>query len=429
MWRGDVYEEIKRDNRRLIKEGKPPESMIDILSIVEHPAFQQFYDELMEEGLVGEVDEKDDATSSTGDLISIGLREGFAAFDFSIPFILREREEELASKELDVMTLPVFPLQVVRLKSQIGKGDTFRSTDVQTGTQFGDYRVDGGVMTATGYNEYLARMARRISECLSAPVTASSKAFANISAFPFLQVNLPQLAGWVDAFIRRRLFDGVFDPNHDENWRLLLLAPVVEHIIREFGRRLPELTEMETGTPPELGQRALSEVDKLTVREGYSVPVTKCIYERLPYPSRNGGLEKAFIEAAQNDATITAFCKINEQKHVFLRLRYVKHDGLPGYYCPDFLVRTTDAIHLVETKAQQMISHPDVQRKQCAAIAWCARINELSQEDRAGRTWHYSLVGEDLFHEFRSKGASLEELLDFTRLRPKATIAPFLALS
>ena len=111
--------------------------------------------------LFAEASPTDGGTRSTGDLISVGLREGFEEFDFAIPFVLCEREEELVQRQLDVMTLPEFSMPVAQLKKQIGKGDVFRSTDVQTGTQFGDYRVDGGVMTATGYNDYLGRMARR----------------------------------------------------------------------------------------------------------------------------------------------------------------------------------------------------------------------------------------------------------------------------
>ena len=244
--------------------------------------------------------------------------------------------------------------------------------------------------------------------------------FANISAFPYLQVNLPTLTGWVDDFIRRRLFDAEFDPHADENWRLLKLDPVANHIIKEFGRKLPELTATETTAPAEVAQRRLSEVQKLNVREGYSIVSPKSIYERLPYPSRNGGFEKAFIEKAIPDATVEAFCKVNEQKHLFMRLRYVKENGLPGFYSPDFLVRTATGIYLTETKAQDMLTHADVVRKQRAAVAWCERVNELPRKERAGREWHYALVGEALFYEFRSKGASLAEVLNFARLRPKA---------
>ena len=53
MWRDPEYADIKRENRERINRGEEPGSLIDILSIVEHPAFQSFYDELMREGLVG----------------------------------------------------------------------------------------------------------------------------------------------------------------------------------------------------------------------------------------------------------------------------------------------------------------------------------------------------------------------------------------
>src|SRR6202012_5458738 len=100
----------------------------------------------------------------------------------------------------------------------------------------------------------------------------------------------------------------------------------------------------------------LSEVQKLAMREGSSLAVGKSIYFRLPYPSRNGGLEQAFLEASERDASVHAFCKINEQKHTFARLRYIKEDGLPAFYSPDFFVRGNGTIYLVETKAQGQIT-------------------------------------------------------------------------
>jgi type III restriction enzyme len=281
--------------------------------------------------------------------------------------------------------------------------------------------VDGGVMTATGYNDYLARLVKRISDSLHAPVTKSSKVFANISKFPFLQVNLPQLSAWVDEYIRRKLFASEFEPLADENWRLLWLDPVTSHIIQTFGRKLPELAENETTAPPEIRQRWLSEVATIRVRESSSIETPKCIYERLPFPSRNGGFEEAFIGKANGDATVEAFCKVNEQKYFFMRLRYVKENGLPGTYWPDFLVRTKTGIWLTETKAQDQLIHADVIRKKTAAVAWCERLNELPPEQRSGRAWNYCLLGEALFYEFKGKGAMMEEILQFARVRAKTT--------
>jgi type III restriction enzyme len=75
-----------------------------------------------------------------------------------------------------------------------------------------------------------------------------------------------------------------------------------------------------------------------------------------------------------------------------MRLRYVKEIGLPGFYSPDFLVRTQTGIYLTETKAQDMLTQADMVRKQRAAVAWCERVNELPLEERSDRTWSYCLL-------------------------------------
>lgn len=164
--------------------------------------------------------------------------------------------------------------------------------------------------------------------------------------------------------------------------------------------------------------RRLSEVPKLMVRESSSVEVSKCIYDRLGWPSRNGGLERAFIYWAQADSHVQVFCKISENRHTFARLRYVKDDGLPAFYSPDFLVRTENAVYLVETKGQEQTIHPNVQRKLKAALAWCERINNLTEKQRCGPPWHYVLLAEKVLYEWQGKGAHLAELLDYARLRP-----------
>lgn len=420
MWRGNEYDDIKRDNRRLIKEGKTPDSMIDILSIVEHPAFMQFYQDLIDEGLAGETDEDDDSsTSSTGDLLSVGLRPGFEEYDFALPFILREEVEELDETSIDPDDLQSFAgMSVEVLKRQLGTGERFHSEDVQARTRFGDYRVHGGVMTATGYNDYLARITRRITEAVTQPLTDSSTKFANATKFPYVQINRAEMAEGIDHYIQARLFSGPFDPMADENWRVLLIDPVTDHIIKVWARAILDAEESVIVAAPEVTHRHLSDVPKLAMREGSSVPVAKAIYFRLPYPSRSGGLEQAFIETCDRDASVDAFCKINEQKHTFARLRYIKEDGLPAFYSPDFFVRAGGANYLVETKAQGQLTSPNVLRKRKAAVTWCDRINQLDPEMRGGVNWHYVLLGEDMFYNWRDRGASMAEMLGFARLRP-----------
>lgn len=428
MWRDAEYNDLKRENRERISAGQEPGSLLDVLSIVEHPAFQSFYDDLLKEGLAGTTSDAMDETSSTGDVVAAALREGYEAFDFGIPFILREADELRDHAALDVAALPAFTAMArAQLAGLLGKGDTFISQDLQSATLFGDYRVDGAVMNVAGYNDYLARLTRRISQALSEPLPRGNKIATHL-AKPYLQVNTADLTGWLDDYIWTQLFGEAFNPLGDdeggsegvENWRLLLLQPVVDHITKVFAVALLDAEQKHSTGQTEVHMRQLSEVPQLMVREAHSVPVSKCIYTRLGWPARNGGLEKAFIYWAQADAQVQAFCKISENRHTFARLRYVKDDGLPAFYSPDFLVRTADAIYLVETKAQQQTIHPNVQRKLKAAVGWCDRINALEPEHRNGLPWHYVLLAESVVHEWQAKGAHLAELLGFARLRPLA---------
>ncbi|HTN99616.1 MAG TPA: hypothetical protein VL068_02975, partial [Microthrixaceae bacterium] len=95
---------------------------------------------------------------------------------------------------------------------------------------------------------------------------------------------------------------------------------------------------------------------------------------------------------------------------------YLKADGMPAYYSPDFLVRTKTDIFVVETKAQSALSDENVKRKQRAAVSWVNQLNELDPEDRDGRTWSYVLIGEETVRSWRDNGARSSELLEFARL-------------
>lgn len=64
----------------------------------------------------------------------------------------------------------------------------------------------------------------------------SSKAFANASKFPYIQINRAEMAEGIDTFIRRHLLDQELAPLADENWRVLLIDPVTEHIIKVWVR-------------------------------------------------------------------------------------------------------------------------------------------------------------------------------------------------
>ena len=63
------------------------------------------------------------------------------------------------------------------------------------------------------------------------------------------------------------------------------------------------------------------------------------------------------------------------------------------------------------------MSAENVKRKQRAAISWTKKINELSPEERENIVWHYSILSDNMFYEWKHKNATLREMLDYAELR------------
>lgn len=421
MWRGDqAIDDLKVESRKLILEKKEPNHFFDMLFVVEHPAFADFYDELMSGG-AGVIVDDGRKLPPVGDAIKVGLKPGFEFYDFQIPVILRDPEEEMVEPAVDPMMLPVSKFQVDALRAAVGKGDKFTAEAVETGLRFGDYRIDGGVMTATGYNDLLSRLANRIVEAHQRAFVATNQQYNQVAQFPVLKAYQRLVIGWLNSYIRERYFGANFNPLENENWRLLLVPGVAEEIAGEMGRALVELQENVSLGGAEVMHRSVSELESIVVRTGSSIEVTKCIFPRQPFPSHGGGLEKDFMAWADNDAKIEALLKINEYGHDFLRRPYLKSDGMPAQYSPDFLVRTAERIYLVETKAQSALSDANVQRKKRSAVSWVTSVNKLEPSQRSDRTWHYALAGESSLRSYINNGGTASDYLSTCILSEKVS--------
>ncbi|PTW90832.1 type III restriction enzyme [Microbacteriaceae bacterium MWH-Ta3] len=416
MWRGDAaINDAKAENRKRIAEKREPLSYFDMLFIVEHPAFQEFYDELIEGG-GGLVVDETDTSSVRGDVETIRLRDGWDAFDFEIPIVLRDAEEEMRAPVIDPLSLSRSKYDLEFLKRAVGHGDQFTGVAVENKLQFGDYRVHGGVMTATGFNDFLSRLANRIVQAHQRAFVANPRQFKQVTEYPILQAYRPLIIRWLDTYIRNRYFGAQFDPLADENWRVLLVEGVAEEIAGVFGTILVELQENVPVGGAEVMYRYISEVDSITVRTTSCVSVTKSMFEKLPYPSVGGGLERDFMEWADNDGAIEAFIKLHEYRHDSMRRPYLKADGMPALYSPDFLVRVEGKMFLVETKAQSALSDANVQRKRKSAVSWVSTINSLPEDQRDGRSWFYVLAGETALRNYMNNGGSLSGFLSTAAL-------------
>jgi hypothetical protein len=91
LWPEPDFAGVRNENRARAALGHAPDTLIDVLSIVEHPQCHERYADLLRAGLTarGEIDRRDcdDAMRAIGDLIVSPLRENAVEFDIRLPIM------------------------------------------------------------------------------------------------------------------------------------------------------------------------------------------------------------------------------------------------------------------------------------------------------------------------------------------------------
>jgi type III restriction enzyme len=414
MWREPEYAELKRENRELLLQKKQePKNYMDILSIIEHPAFVEFYDDLIKEVIITEQDPKD-RKDVLGDIINVGLKPNYKDYDIFFPLILVDKEENLVPVEISKEKMESFELfSLEQLKKMLPKGgDVFYSEEMTVKTRFGDYEVKSDIFNSKSYNEFIGKIVNSVSTIVVKVGVRRQK------QFPVMQINQVEIAKAIDNFVRTKLFKGDFDPFVGNNWRLLLLTQsgIVEHIIKEISKAIYFLQNNIDVSEAQVIKKWFSSVPILRMRENYCLDIVKTIYEKQSYPSNKGGFEKRFMEFCDNDSNVQAFVKVNENYHEFAKVTYIRSDGMLASYSPDFVVKTKEKIYIIETKAQENLSTENVKMKQLATLDWVDRVNQLNPEDRMSVIWEYVLLGEQTFDSLSEKGASLPEICEYVKI-------------
>jgi len=416
MWREPEFEEVKADNRRkLLVEKREPTNYIDLLTIIEHPSFIQFYDDLLKEGLLGEIEgDPKEGRDVLGDIIKVELKQNYKDYDLFWPVVIRDADEELIETEIDLAKLETFTLYPFEdLKRFFTKdGERFISEEMTVKTRFGEYVVDATLFKSQSYNEYLQKIVGVVVNRIARIGQRKNK------VFPALQINNVAIVGTIDKYIRTRLFNQSFDPFENNNWKILLLKNglVTDHIIKEIGKAIFDMQQAIKPTEAKIERRYFSEVTELRMRENFSLDIVKTIYERLPYPSNKGEFEKNLMLYADSDSSVESLIKVNEYYHSFATISYIRTDGLLSLYSPDFIVKTGKKIYIIETKADKDLNDPNVKQKQLATLDWVRRINSLDPKERMERDWSYILLGENHFYSLKENNASIEEICELAKV-------------
>lgn len=415
MYRGAEFEDEKNENRkRVLKDKLSPMSYLDVLSIIEHPAFTQFYADLLSEDEFGFDENEPKEGTSNGSMIKVGLKENYQDYDMAFLEIIKDEEEELNAPKLDINDLPIYNYHTLeQLQSWTTKGEVFHSEELTVKTTFGDYSISADLFSANSYNEYLQKLLEILTHKMG-----QLKVRGHNRALPSMQIYQPQLLGLLDKYIRTKLFGKEFNPFVDESWRILMLknANITSFITNEINRLIYTMQNSTSVSKPIVNKNYFSKVDSLNMRENFALPLQKTIYEKTSYPSNKGGFEKSFLEFLDKDSKVLKFIKILEFKHDFVTITYFREDGLMASYYPDFMVETATNVYLVETKSDKDLKDVNVKQKQKSTIDFIKRINSLNSEFRDAKVWAYLLLGETQFYSLVKSGADIEDLANSSKM-------------
>ena len=408
MWRGDPkYEEMRKENRaKLLQKKQEPDNYIDILSIVEHPAFLHFYEDEL-----GDVIASDTSLPrrAVGDLLSVPLKPDYESYDLFWPVIIRDREEALSKLNIEIEKLEKYQTPLEKLKSLVGSNsEKFYSEGATKGVRFGEYEVTGDIFTAKNYNSFLSKMVNGIM------TSYRRKRIGRDDYYPVIQIEEASIAEALDEYIRHRLFGADFDPLKDNNWRILIMSErdLLAHILKNIGESVFNAINNVNTEEAVVQRRYFSEIKEIRVREEYSLNVSKCIYDKLPYPSNMGGLERSFTEFIDRDSKVDSFIKIDRNNHPFVGILYLREDGILARYFPDFLVRIGETVYIVETKAEKDMNSYNVVSKRKATLDFIRNVNDLPPNSRGNYVWKYVLLSEPRFYDMRQKGANTKDIFD-----------------
>lgn len=414
MWREPDYQEIKAENRyKMFNLKQEPSNYLDILSIIEHPAYIQFYEDL-EQGLIVDEKKMPPKESILGDIITVGLKENYQDYDIYIPKIVQEQEEILEPASLSIDEFEKFQWTYEQLKSMVpdNNDENFYSQEMTVQTRFGNYKVSGNIFNSQSYNDFLSKILNAVSNNITKIGIRATK------EFPVMQINQVQLISLIDNYIKNRLFGQPFNPMIDNNWRILMISKVgiVQHIMKEVSQAIYEMQNNIRVEDAIIEKEYFSQVSSLKMRDNFALDIRKSPYEKTAYPSNKGDFEKEFLLFADKDYEVERLIKINENYHHFASLRYIRTDGLLSSYYPDFVVKFNQEIYFVETKAHKDIDEHNVKQKQKGALDWCEKINQLEPDNRMSATWNYSILDDSTFYAMSTKGANTKEILEYCKI-------------
>lgn len=388
-----------------IKRNKQPSASYDFLFIVEHPRFRNFYERLRQEGfIIGEGDTS--KARATGDIVPIdAIPSRISQYDIAFPVQVFEQGIFPEITKIDVSTIPPYTTLLTdfeSIRSSLGKL-LIQETHVESGKKIKSWKLENKYFN---YEYFLSRAAKVVAE--EGKTTT-------------LSGHLAEIAEVIDRYVSNYLFAKPIDFSDQKNYHVLNYSLIFDYVIERIRTcilsKMGDVQYERTGT-----WRRLSDVSRLMLRSSYSIDTCKCIYPKQAFSSVGGGFERDFMkDIIEQSADILSFAKL-DKRHA-LKIPYRDQYGILREYEVDFIVKTKDAIFLVETKGDRDMEKATVAIKARATKRWCETASNVKPSIEQPEKWEYLLISESLFKSNRN--LSFEALIPFCRSLRDHTIKTY----
>src|SRR2546426_3878664 len=386
MFTEPEYEPSKSQAIADIYSAHKPSNSLDILFVVEHPRFKEFYDHLRLEGYaIGGGKGLD--VSAVGDLITVpALPQRIPAFDLGWPLQMYNPRVVPNLSSVDISKLPPFHIGFEEMRKRVGSitiSERFAATD----EVLGQWKLDTGIFD---YAYFLQAVATGLSTDEKNPTLSGKKA---------------EIMGLVDNYVTGRLFGREVDWDLPENYRMLAFSHLFDFVVKTLRQAIGDaMSRVDFYAGPEATWKRVSDAPALLMRESNSVETRKAIYPRMAFAPRGGGFEREFMQRVLNTSIeVKAFVKL-DRRHGFT-IPYRSESGVLRDYEPDFVVRTEGTMYLIETKADKDLELPNVRVKAMASKSWCEAASLVKVPDSLGQaqTWEYLVISESMVRQRQSQ--------------------------
>lgn len=393
MFSEPEYAQDKEDNYQCIEKNQKLINSYDLLFVVEHPKYNEIYNQLTEAGaVIASGNSLEISLDSKSVLVEID-ESRLPAFDMAWPIAISYgSEESIDFKYFNIADIPTYPVPFEQITPT-----RIIITDYHPDTKFKqDWELEEAIFS---YNVFLMNAVRAIIGISRRNVWLSRYA--------------AEIAGIVDRYLTEFAFGKATNFESQNNMLKLRNQQFFDFVEIETRKQLMKFVQnLKANDIVEADWAKLSDFKEIKVRMEKAIQTKMCAYPFIDF-SHKGGFEKKFTEdTLESDSLVECYVKLNQYVHGFA-IQYRNSLGHLVPYYPDFIVKTSGFMLIVETKSEKDARNDiDVKSKAMAAEQRCREISRARTAPpiQQPKEWRYILLSEDIYKEF--EGQSLRAIID-----------------